>query len=261
MKEAAVFEQSRTIERWDSDYYHPIAQRYYDRAIFALLKLIGAVKGATVLDAGCGPGVHSIRVARAGCRVIAVDFSDAMLREGQARISAAGVDSAVEFRKEDLTKLSFPDASFHHVFSWGVIIHIRDVEKALDELCRVVTPGGFLGLYVTNKHSWDQKVDNFMRLVLRKSRPREDHPIGSGRWYQLHGELIWVWQFDISVLIRQIESRGMTCTHRGIGELFELQRHFRGPMRRSILRLNNLCYRLGLPPGPAASNLLIFRKT
>ena len=41
-----------------------------------MLRLMGVERGAKVLDAGCGPGVHSVRVARAGCQVCAVDITD-----------------------------------------------------------------------------------------------------------------------------------------------------------------------------------------
>ena len=164
MNKAAVFEQTGTIEKWDRDYYHPIAERYYDRAIPAMLCLMGVSKGATILDAGCGPGVHSIRAARTGCQVIAIDVSKAMLREAQSRVAAAGVASAVEFRQEDLTKLGFPDDFFRYVFSWGVVIDIPEIEKALDELCRIVATEGSLALYVTNRNSWDQMLERVARF-------------------------------------------------------------------------------------------------
>jgi cyclopropane fatty-acyl-phospholipid synthase-like methyltransferase len=87
--EIAVFEQRATVESWDRDYYYPIAERYYDLAISTMLRLMGVEPGVIVLDAGCGPGVHSVRAARAGCRVCAVDISQTMLKEAKARIAAA----------------------------------------------------------------------------------------------------------------------------------------------------------------------------
>jgi hypothetical protein len=45
-----------------------------------------------------------------------------------------------------------------------------------------------------------------------------------------------------------------------IGEFSEIQRRVRGPLRSMLLRLNNICFRLMLPPGPAVTNLLVFRK-
>ena len=261
-RESAVFERPATIESWDRDYYHPIAERYYDRAIPEMLRLMEVEPGARVLDAGCGPGVHSVRAARAGCRVCAVDISQTMLQEARARIAIAGLASAIEFRQEDLTRLSFPDRSFRYVFSWGVIIHIHDIEKALDELARIIEPGGKLALAVTNRKAWDQKIESLLRFLLRKPLVgRVRLPLGNGNWYEMHGEKIWVWQFDMRELQRQLEVRGFRLTHRVIGEFSEIQRRVEGPLRRMLLRLNNLCYRLKLPPGPAASNLLVFQKS
>lgn len=256
-----VFEQRDTLEAWDRDYYNPISERYYDQAISTMLKLMGVEPGAMVLDAGCGPGVHSIRVARAGFRVRAIDISQTMLQEAKARIAAAGVASSIDFGQEDLTKLTFPDASFRYVFSWGVIIHIHDVEKALDELARVIEPGGKLALYVTNSKSWDHKLESLLRFLLRKPLVgRESLRLGTGIWYEMNGQKLWVWQFNILELERQLKVRGLTLTHRIIGEFSEIQRRVGGPLRRLLLRLNNLCFRLKLSPGPAVANLLVFRK-
>ena len=70
-----------------------------------MLRLMGVEPGARVPDAGCGPRVHNARVARAGCRVGAIDISQTILQEAQARIAAASLVSAVEFRQEDLIRL------------------------------------------------------------------------------------------------------------------------------------------------------------
>jgi SAM-dependent methyltransferase len=259
--ERAVFEQRATVDSWDSDYYHPIAERYYDRAIATMLRLMEVEPGAQVLDAGCGPGVHSVRVARAGYRVCAIDVSQTMLTEAQSRVAAAGAAALVEFSRQDLTQLTFPDASFRYAFSWGVIIHIHDVEKALDELARVLQPGGKLALYVTNQSAWDHKLESLARFALRK--PRLAHAnlrLGTGTWYDLHGQKLWVWRFKIRELVRQMELRGLKLTHQVVGEFSEVQRRVRGPLRALLLRLNNLWFRLRLPSSPAVTTLLVFAK-
>jgi len=257
----AVFEEKATVQSWDSDYYPPIAERYYDAAIATMLQLMDVEPGAKVLDAGCGPGLHSARVARAGFHVCAIDFSQTMLQEAQSRVAKAGLASFVEFRQEDLTNLTLQDASFRYVFSWGVIIHIHDVEKALDGLARIVEPGGKLALYVTNKDAWDHKLERLLRFLIRKPLAgREFHRLGNGFRYEMHDQKLWVWQFDIHELERQLEIRGLHLTHRLIGECSEIQRRVGGPLRRVLLRINNLCYRLKLPPSIGVTNLLVFEK-
>ena len=94
---AKVFDRQQTISTWDSDYYHPIAERYYNLLVPRMLKLLGARPGDTVLDAGCGPGVHTIRAARAGLKVKAIDISETMLAEARRRVEQAGVNDSVEF--------------------------------------------------------------------------------------------------------------------------------------------------------------------
>jgi SAM-dependent methyltransferase len=255
-----VFEQAATVASWDDDYYHPTAEQYYDVAIPTMLELMGVESGDMVLDAGCGPGVHSVRAVKSGYRVTAIDISRTMLSEAAMRVAAAGASSSVEFRQEDLTKLSLADASFKYVFSWGVIIHIREAKQALSELARVVAPGGSLALYVTNNDSWDKKLEDFARRILRKPLRRENHSLGSGVWYEMHGEKLWVWQFDAKALERELASQGFHLTHRIVGEYSDIQRRVRGPIRRVLLKANNLLYRLRVSPRHAVANLLIFRK-
>lgn len=256
----SVFEQSETIKSWDDDYYHPIAERFYDRAILDVLSALDAPKGATVLDAGCGPGVHSIRAARAGHKVTAIDISSAMLREARRRVEAAGVADRVSFHREDLTKLSLASASITHAFSWGVIIHIPDVEKALDELARVIAPRGRLALYLSNESALDAKIETIARIVLRKPAERQHLKLGTGTWYDMHGERLWVWQFNVPELCRQMSSRGFNLVMRRAGEFSELQRRVPAPIRAPLLHLNNIAYAANFPAAIASANLLVFEK-
>jgi SAM-dependent methyltransferase len=257
----AVFETRATLESWDDDYYHPIALPFYDAAVSTMLELMKVEKGATVVDGGCGPGVHSVRVARQGHKVLAIDISQTMLDEAKARVAKAGFASQVSFQQEALTQLSFPDASFKYVFSWGVIIHIREAEKALAELCRIVEPGGKLALYVTNNASLDNRIEAVARFVARKPQTgRQDLKLGTGVLYEMHGEKLWVWGFDIGELVRLAGTHGMQLEHRLVGEFSEIQRRVGGPLRRSLLRLNNFCFRKKVSPAAAAANLLIFEK-
>jgi ubiquinone/menaquinone biosynthesis C-methylase UbiE len=259
--EAGVFELRQTIDAWDSDYYHPIAERYYDRAVSRMLALLGAKPGDTVLDAGCGPGVHAIRAARAGLNVKAIDISETMLGEARRRVERAGLGELAEFAREDLKRLSFRDNAVRQVFSWGVIIHIREIERALDELIRIVAPGGRLALYVTNDSAWDHKIEAAARFLIHKPlKGMEQLPMGRGIWYDWQGEQLWVWWIEAQALTQYLEARGMKRIARVVGEYTEIQQRMRGPFRRLLLRGNNLAYRLGLPPGPASTNLFVFEK-
>jgi 2-polyprenyl-3-methyl-5-hydroxy-6-metoxy-1,4-benzoquinol methylase len=260
MQENSVFEKVDTVTAWDADYYPAAAEKYYDLAIARMLQMMEVQPGASVLDAGCGTGVHSIRVARLGYTVCTIDFSERMLAQARVRVRSAGLAAMIDFRREDLTRLSFPERSFRNVFSWGVIIHIREVEKALDNLARIVQPGGSLALYVTNRTAWDRHLERAARTVLRRPLVRESHFLGEGVWYKMHGENLWLWHFNIPALEKHLKTLGFRRTHRVTGEFSEIQRRASGKARDALLHFNNMYHRLALPPGPASTNLLVFRK-
>lgn len=106
------FENETIISQWNDDYYHTISLWLYDRAISDMLKFMEIAPGETILDAGCGPGAHSIRLAKANISVCAIDISKAMLRHAQKRAIESGVLDKIKFYQKDLTNLDFPDAYF-----------------------------------------------------------------------------------------------------------------------------------------------------
>jgi ubiquinone/menaquinone biosynthesis C-methylase UbiE len=256
-----VFEKDVTVSQWDDDYYHPIALKLYDSAVADMLMHLNVEPGATILDAGCGPGVHSIRVAKAGYKVSAIDISQTMLQEAKQRATEAGVADKMTFSQQDLTSLTFDDNSFKCAFSWGVIIHIPQAEKALSELARVIMPGGRLALYVTNYSSLDYKIEGVARALLGKPLQSVKHDaLGEGITYQFKGEPLWLWRFSTKGLVENLEQHGFRIAHRRLGEFSEIQRRISGFPRRCLLRLNNLAYRLSVPASLGVSQLLVFEK-
>jgi malonyl-CoA O-methyltransferase len=98
--------------------------------------LLGDVRGLAALDVGCGTGRHALRLAAAGARVTAVDFSEGML--AQARRKAAERGLAVEFVRHDIAaRLPFEDGSFDRVVCGLVLDHVRDVHGLFSEIGRV----------------------------------------------------------------------------------------------------------------------------
>lgn len=256
-----VFEDARLFQAWETDYYHPRARPFYDRLVKRMIEQLGCSPGDAVLDAGCGPGDHSIRAVRAGCRVVALDISETVLEQARAKAAMAGAADRITFMRGDLTRLNVPDESFQAVFSWGVVIHIRDIEAALDELVRVLKPGGRLALYVTNAKAWDHGALQIARRLLgRKAADYERSAMGRGRWHQMSSGALWVWHLDIPAVTRYLEHRGMVRLARQAGAFTELQRRLSGPIRSVMLMFNNIYAALHLPAGPCADNLLIFQK-
>ena len=68
----------------------------------------------------------------------------------------------------DAEKLSFPDASFDFVWSWGVIHHSSDTKTILRQIHRVLKPGGELTFMVYHKSPWNTFVRGWLYYGLLK---------------------------------------------------------------------------------------------
>jgi len=102
-------------------------------------RLLGDVRGLTVLDVGCGTGRHATRLAGAGAKVEALDFSAGMLEQARKKPGAAGV----QFRVHDLSKpLPYPAGTFDRVICGLVVDHIADLTGLFGEMLRVCRPSG-----------------------------------------------------------------------------------------------------------------------
>jgi ubiquinone/menaquinone biosynthesis C-methylase UbiE len=110
-----------------------------------------SLRGRDVLEVGCGSGFAVQLFAEAGARVSAIDLTEWAVETTRARSRAFGLEAEVS--EGDGENLPFEDASFDLVFSWGVIHHSSDMDRALRELVRVCRPGGGLVLMVYNRRS------------------------------------------------------------------------------------------------------------
>jgi ubiquinone/menaquinone biosynthesis C-methylase UbiE len=118
---------------------------------FSLFVDFDALEYEDVLDVGCGSGIATQLLAEAGANVTAVDLTSWAVETTRRRLAAFGLQA--EVRQEDAERLPFADESFDLVFSWGVIHHSSDMDRALSELVRVTRRGGSIVLMVYHRRS------------------------------------------------------------------------------------------------------------
>jgi len=104
-----------------------------------------AIAGKRVLEVGCGMGLHTELMARAGAQVTAIDISPKSVAATQARLALKGV--AAEVREGDAELLDAPEA-YDFIWSWGVIHHSSRTGRVLRNLHAALTPGGQLRFMV-----------------------------------------------------------------------------------------------------------------
>jgi 2-polyprenyl-3-methyl-5-hydroxy-6-metoxy-1,4-benzoquinol methylase len=143
--------------------------------------------GERVLDVGCGEGSFSAALAAAGAHPVGVDVASEAIRR------ASGRHPELELHQVGET-LPFEDASFDVAWAGEVLEHVQDVVGLLDEVRRVLRPGGRL-LVSTPDHPRRLRL----RLALEPGAfeahfdPRSDHVRFFTR--QSLGELLAACQF------------------------------------------------------------------
>ena len=227
-----------------------------------ILARLSLQAGATVLDAGCGNARHSLRLARTGLKVTAVDFSDFAAQDARARVSASDVAGLITVEQADLTRLSLADARFDAVFCMGVLMHIPDIEAALTHVVRVVKPGGFLVLSETSMYGFDQLLRRFVYRVRPSPRLKILRARGAlDMWSETTVGPLLTRTHHIPQLVQRLNEHGMTLVERRAGEFTEFYRRINAQWaNRAVHAFNRLWFRwIGFAP-MATGQLLLFRK-
>jgi phosphatidylethanolamine/phosphatidyl-N-methylethanolamine N-methyltransferase len=103
---------------------------------------INAIDGPIhVLDVGVGTGLE-LPLFKRTAKITGVDLSESMLEVARTRVRKQRLDNVEELAVMDAMNLRFADASFDAAVVPFVLTVVPDAQKTLDELVRVVKPGG-----------------------------------------------------------------------------------------------------------------------
>lgn len=120
----------------------PARLRHFDRTVTNW-------QGAAALDLGCGGGFLSEALARRGATVSAIDPAAEAIAAAKAHAASEGLD--IRYDTGVGEALPYADASFDVVVSVDVLEHVESVPKVLDEVTRVLKPGGVFCFDTINK--------------------------------------------------------------------------------------------------------------
>jgi SAM-dependent methyltransferase len=161
-----VEQRQRLVDRhFDAaaDYWKAI---YEQTTVYALIhqeRMATALKwidelalpgGAEVLEIGCGAGLTSVALAERGFAVTATDAAAAMIERTNQLARDRNLAGRIRTSVVDVRSLPFKDGSFSVVLALGVLPWLPSTEQAVQEMARILRPGGFMLV----------NVDNLLRL-------------------------------------------------------------------------------------------------
>jgi 2-polyprenyl-3-methyl-5-hydroxy-6-metoxy-1,4-benzoquinol methylase len=161
------------LQRYSEPWFDVVDQRFIhaarlfatDRRPFDRVLPLDDLPGKRVLEIGCGMGLHTEIMVRAGAAVTAVDLSPASVEGTQKRLSMKGLSAMV--LQADAEDLPFGVREFDFVWSWGVIHHSARTAKIVREIARVVRPDGHVRVMVYNRLGMGARQAFWRHHVLR----------------------------------------------------------------------------------------------
>jgi SAM-dependent methyltransferase len=130
----------------------------------AVIELVPVDPEARWVEIACGPGLIARAMGPRIGSVVGLDLTPAMIEKARADATAAGVEN-VSFELGDATALDLPDDSFDGAVTRFSLHHIPAPVRVLEEMRRVVKPGGFVVIadHVTDDEgkaaAWHEEIE------------------------------------------------------------------------------------------------------
>jgi demethylmenaquinone methyltransferase / 2-methoxy-6-polyprenyl-1,4-benzoquinol methylase len=138
-----------------------------------------------ILDVASGTAGVALQLsARSRARVVGVDLTEQMLREGHRRVAAAGLSGRIGLVSGRAEQLPFPDRSFDALTFTYLLRYVPDPQATLAELARVLRPGGIMAsleFCAPDGMVWGPAWWAYTRLLL----PAGGLALGGREWYRV----------------------------------------------------------------------------
>jgi ubiquinone/menaquinone biosynthesis C-methylase UbiE len=161
---------SSTYDRVHGEIFNPIEQA---RLRGTLSRAVAAVQTGSpstpmALDYGCGSGNLTRHLISLGLRTVSADVSERFLAMIREQFATTGMSSTLKINGRDLSGV--PEGRFDLVATYSVLHHVQDYLHIVEEMCRVLRPGGVL--YIDHEVT-DTYYDRPAAYVefLKKARP------------------------------------------------------------------------------------------
>ena len=152
---------------YDSGSVQGKVYRERQAAALAWIESLGLMPGSRVLEIGCGAGFLAVALAQRGLRVQAIDPAEAMVELARRHAAGSGTAELLSVDLGDVCALAFEDGCFDLVVAIGVMAYLKQPELAIQEMARVIRPGGHVILTAGNRAGLVNLLEPWYNPVLR----------------------------------------------------------------------------------------------
>lgn len=161
------------LPRFSPDWFYAIDAKFLQGSrLFATLQQpfdqilpLDQLRGARVLEIGCGMGLHTQTLVSAGADVTAVDLTSTAVEATSARLALKDLHANV--LRCDAESLPFTSGSFDFVWSWGVIHHSSRTARIVREIARVLNKSGSCRVMVYNREGMPARISFIVDYILK----------------------------------------------------------------------------------------------
>ncbi|MGI9383010.1 MAG: methyltransferase domain-containing protein [Methyloligellaceae bacterium] len=146
-------------------------------SVEGLLRLIpkGEIVGRSLIDIGCGSGIHSVAAAKLGAaQIYAIDFDPRSVAAARTLLEKHVPNAEWRVESRDVFGLEpTSDGRFDVVYSWGVLHHTGDVNTALERAAAMTAEGGLFVFSLYRPTTLDWFWIREKRWYAQASRPAQ----------------------------------------------------------------------------------------
>lgn len=166
-------------ENW-RDFSQTITKESIESAVKDLHRLVGDISGKIFFDIGSGSGLHSLAASRLGAdKVICVDYDKNCVKTTEKVLTKyAGNSTWSVIQADILQDARISEDKFDIVYSWGVLHHTGDLEKAIRNATSYVVSGGrfVVALYIKTPFCNFWKLEKYIYNKYKWLRPCIKYP-------------------------------------------------------------------------------------
>jgi ubiquinone/menaquinone biosynthesis C-methylase UbiE len=161
------------FEEFSKEFYEEIDRRFFGLvALYAPCKNIpfdwllefDSLRTKDVLEIGVGNGSHAQLLSEHAKSFTGIDLTEYAVRSTSERMKVFGLSGKVV--QMDAERMQFPNDSCDFIWSWGVIHHSANTRKILEEMHRVLRPGGEAVVMVYHRTLWEYYVQGVLLAIL-----------------------------------------------------------------------------------------------